>query len=426
MSEAKPNRLLANKGFWALSVTQFFGAANDYLLKTLLVFSVASQGVWDGLLGKGGQVYPNYSLVLPFLLFCAIAGQLADRHSKRTVTMRVKQAEIGLALLALAGFWLGSVWVCLGAMLMLGIQSAFFSPAKYGLIPELVKPEQLSRANGIINLLTNLAAIVATVVGGYLYTSYVADGEGSPEGRLWLPGVVMLVVAGLGLLAAMRIPKLKAGNPNGPMKWNPFSPLYSTLKEMKTGGTPIFTVVCLWSTFYLIAYSVMLILPDYTSVLNIDQVKVGTHLLGPLGISIGVGSALAGWISGDGIKPRFVAIGAVGLTVSFFLLGNAPPKLEWVTAGIVSVGIFAGFYIVPLQALMQKLSPDESRGRILGAAAAVSAVFELIGIAVFQVCRQVFDLPSQRIFIVVGVIALVATLIFYWKVRAQINRPEWR
>ena len=183
MTEAAQQRPLANKGFLALSITQFFGAANDYLLKTMLVFAVASEGVWDGMLGNGGQVYPNYSLVLPFFLFCVIAGQMADRHSKRTVAVRVKQAEIGFALLALAGFWLGNVWVCLAAMLMLGIQSAFFSPAKYGLIPELVAPQQLSRANGIINLLTNLAAIVATVVGGFLYIAYVGGGDCSPWRR---------------------------------------------------------------------------------------------------------------------------------------------------------------------------------------------------------------------------------------------------
>ena len=311
-------------------------------------------------------------------------------------------------------------------MLMLGIQSAFFSPAKYGLIPELVAPQQLSRANGIINLLTNLAAIVATVVGGFLYIAYVGGGEGKPVGHLWLPGVVMLGEAVFGLVTALRIPKLKAGNPNGPMKYDPVSPLFSTLKEMRDSGTPIFIVVCLWSTFYLIAYAVMLILPDYTTVLNIDQAKVGTHLLGPLGISIGVGSAVAGWISGDRIQPRLVPVGAIGITIAFFLLGYAPARLELVTGGIVLVGLFAGFYIVPLQALLQKLSPDASRGRILGAAAALTAVFEVIGIGVFQVCKQAFGMPSQRIFIVVGSISLIATLIFYWKVRGQINRSEWR
>ena len=427
MSEDKSQRPLANKGFLALSVTQFFGAANDYLLKTMIVSAVAAGGIWETWAGGGGEVYPNYSLVVPFIIFCVIAGQVADRNSKRTVAIRVKQAEVCLALVAFVGFWFGSVWICLIAMMMLGIQSAFFNPAKYGLIPELVQTEQLSRANGAINLLTNLAAIVATVIGGkILYMKYVGDGKTEPNGMLWLPGAAMLLVAILGLITSYRIPKLPAANPDGPMRYDPFIPLYNTLKEMKNGGTPILTVVCLWSSFYLIAYTVMLILPNYTKVLNINPGQVAVYLLGPLGISIGLGSVLAGWISGDRIQPRLIPVGAIGLTIAFFLMGFAPPKLMLVTGGIVIIGLFAGFYIVPLQALIQKLAPDQSRGRILGAAGVLVAIFEVVGIGVYQVSREVFDIPPQRIFVVAGSIGLIATLIFYWKVRAKINRPEWR
>ena len=310
---------------------------------------------------------------------------------------------------------------------MLGVQSAFFNPAKYGLIPELVRAKQLSRANGVINLLTNLAAIVATVVGGkILYMNYVGGGKTQPEGILWLPGAAMLLVAVLGLLAAYRIPKLPAANPEGPMRYDPFFPLFKTLREIKDGGTPILTVICLWSTFYLIAYTVLLILPNYTTVLKIDPGQVAVYLLGPLGISIGLGSALAGWISGDRIQPRLIPIGAIGLTTSFFLLGFAPANWKLVTGGIVTVGLFAGFYVIPLQALIQKLSPDKSRGRILGAAGVLVALFEVVGIGVFHVSRKTFNIPPQKMFIVVGVIALIATLIFYWRVRAKINRPEWQ
>ena len=427
MSETESQRPLANKGFLSLVFTQFFGAGNDYLLKTVLTYGLAAAGIWKSALGEGGHVYPAYCLVVPFFLFCVIAGQVADRYSKREVAIWVKKAEVGFALLALIGFWLGNFWFCLMAMMLLGVQSAFFNPVKYGLIPELVETEQLSRANGLINMLTNLAAIFASVIGGILYVAYRGDNKDatSPEGILWLPGAVMVLVALLGLVAVYQMPKLKAANPKGKVRLDPFTPFFSTLGEMKRSGTPLLIIAILWSVFYLIAYTVMLILPDYTNVLNIDEDKLGYYLLGPLGISIGIGCAFAGWVSGDRIQPRFVPIGAIGLTVCFFLLGTAPAEVWIVTAYTVLAGLFAGIYIVPLQALLQKLAPKETRGRIIGTAGALSAVFEVVGIGIFQASKQMFNMDSQQVFLILSGVGLLATLVFYWKVRSQISRPEW-
>ena len=236
----------------------------------------------------------------------------------------------------------------------------------------------------------------------------------------------MLFVAVLGLVAVHQMPKLKAANPEGKIRFDPFTPFFSTLREMKRSGTPILMIAILWSIFYLIAYTVMLILPDYTEVLNIEEDKLGYYLLGPLGLSIGMGCALAGWISGNRIQPRFVPAGAIGLTICFFLLGTAPATLWLVITYTVLAGLFTGFYIVPLQALLQKLAPEESRGRIIGTAGALSAVFEVVGIGIFQFSKQMFGMDSQDVFLILAVVGLMATLVFYWKVRSQINRPEWR
>ena len=220
MSETKSQSPLAYIGFLSLVFTQFFGVANDNLLKQVLTFGLAAAGIWKGTLGEGGQSYVAAALVLPFLLFGAIAGQLADRYSKQLVTVRVKQAEFIIVLAAFVGFYFNNVWLSLLAMFLLGTQSAFFGPAKYGVIPELVGESKISMANAVINMLTNMGAIFAVIVGGTLYETYRGpEGVTEPQGMLWLPGLAMLVVAVLGLFASLQMPKLEPSAKNLEVKW---------------------------------------------------------------------------------------------------------------------------------------------------------------------------------------------------------------
>ncbi len=325
MSEEKSQRPLASKGFVSLVVTQFFGVINDNLLKQVLSFGLAAAGIWSGILGEGGQSWVAMALVLPFLLFGAIAGQLADCYSKQLVTVRVKQAEFLIVLVAFAGFYFNNVWLSLFAMFLLGTQSAFFGPAKYGVIPELVDDTKISMANAAIIMLTNVAAILAVVVGGALYEAYRGTAaEGVPDGLLWLPGLALLVFAILGLIAAKQMPPLEASAPEMKVKWEFFAPYLRTIKKMLSGETPIFVVCMLKAAFYFLAYSVLLILADYTIVLGLSEKKVSVYLFGTIGVSIAVGSVLAGFLSRGGIQARLILVGGIGFGVAGLLLAWAP------------------------------------------------------------------------------------------------------
>ncbi len=325
MSEEESQRPLASKGFVSLVVTQFFGVINDNLLKQVLSFGLAAAGIWSGMLGEGGQSWVAMALVLPFLLFGAIAGQLADCYSKQLVTVRVKQAEFLIVLVAFAGFYFNSVWLSLFAMFLLGTQSAFFGPAKYGVIPELVDDTKISMANAAIIMLTNVAAILAVVVGGALYEAYRGTAaEGVPDGLLWLPGLALLVFAILGLIAAKQMPPLEASAPEMKVKWEFFAPYLRTIKKMLSGETPIFVVCMLKAAFYFLAYSVLLILADYTIVLGLPEKKVSVYLFGTIGVSIAVGSVLAGFLSRGGIQARLILAGGIGVAVAGLLLAWAP------------------------------------------------------------------------------------------------------
>ena len=181
------------------------GAANDNILKMLLSFAVVSGGIWGGNLGKGGQGLVALCLFVPFILFSGWAGPLADRFSKRTVAVWMKAVELPLALAAGVGFITNNLWLTLTAMVLLATQSTFFSPAKYGMIPEIVRKDRISRANGILNMTTNIAVITGMLVAGFVSDGLVASHSGW---SLWLPGIALSSVAVIGLISIFFLPML--------------------------------------------------------------------------------------------------------------------------------------------------------------------------------------------------------------------------
>ncbi len=401
-------RPLLNRGFVSLALTQFCGAANDHILKQVLTLAVAAGGVWDGRLGEGGQSYAVYFLALPFLLFSGFAGQLADGYSKARMAFWVKVLEVGIGVVVFAGFWLQNVALCLVAMFLLGSHSAFYGPAKYGMIPELVQGGELSRANGLINMLTNLAVLAGTVVAAIVYEHYA--GEGGVPRLLWLPGAAVMGVALAGLAAVRMLPALPAQSPGLRLRWDVVTPYVVALREMSR--TPVLRVVVGWSLFYLIASMVLLILSDYRDVLGVSSARAAL-LMAVLGISIAVGSVVAGWISGHQIRPGLVPVGTVALTVIFVLLARAPRDFGVVAGYLAAMGLFCGFYVIPLQALLQRLSPADARGRFMGTANAISFATTILGAALFQAAK-LQGVASQQIFYIAALFAAAGTAFYYF------------
>ncbi|CAN5155160.1 hypothetical protein BH23VER1_BH23VER1_22600 [soil metagenome] len=416
---------LLNRGFVGLLITQFLGAANDNILKGVLSFGVAVGGIWAGQLPAGGQAVVGLCFTVPFILFSGVGGQIADRVSKQRVTLVVKAAEVGIAAVGLFGFLAGNLWVGLLAMLLLAIQSAFFGPAKYGMIPELVGHARLSQANGAINMLTNIAVIAGTFLAGKLYDLYHPAAAGTPDlvPDLTAPGLALLVVAALGLASALLIPRLRPMAPHLKIDWNLFRPYVGSVRDMAKSS--LIVVALAWAFFYLVGFMSLLVLPDYRHLLDISATRA-SYLLGVLAIAIGLGSVSAGLISGRHIEPRLIPVGAVGMTTFFFLLGSVPPTYGSVATLLAGAGIFAGLYIVPLQALLQHLSPDHERGRFLGTANALSFVASTLGSLVFWVARSPLDIPSNRVFLICGTLSVLGTGVLLWFMRRLIADPSVR
>ena len=422
---------LVKRGFVSLICTQFFGAVNDNLLKGVLTFMVID-GVWSGRLGAGGQGLVALCFTLPFILLSGYAGQFADRNSKRYVSVLIKLIEIPIAATALIGFWMGNLWITLAALLGVSCQSAFFGPAKYGMIPELVEDRDLSRANGTINMMTNIAVILGTLLSGEIAVRYrppAAMSGSAVQGVPWLPGAVMLVIAAAGLVAVSFLVRLEPGDKNLKYNRNPFATYISAIREMSK--SPLLMVMLAWGYFYLLAGLALLIIPEYTVVLkqfNVDHSDVAV-LLGVLGVAIGLGSVMAGLISGHRIEPRLIPIGALGITVFFLLLGIITPTLpvtdpstmqialSMFSVFIFGAGVFAGLYIIPLQAMLQKYSPDAERGRFLGTANGVSFMFLAIGSLLYWIIRPLFGDAPQRIFLISAVLMFGGAMFFLIKLR---------
>ena len=405
-----------SRGFLALNVTQFCGAANDNILKQVVVFGVAGGGIWADQLGAGAQAIGSLCLAVPFVLFSGFAGQFSDRYSKRDVCVAVKVWEVAIALLALSGLWMVNLWLVLGSLILIATQSAFFGPAKYGILPEILDERLLSRANGTINMFTYIAVILGCAIGGPLYDAYAPDPARFPDAEplLWLPGLVVLIVGIAGTAASFGISPLTAQNPTLRIRMQLFGPYVETWREISR--TPLAQVLAAWSYFYFVVGGVaMLILPDYKALLQISATQTAA-LMAILGISIGVGDFTAGRVSGHAVRPGLIPIGAIGTTVMYFVLGVIPLDFTLVATCLAVTGFLAGFYMVPLQTMTQTLSTEEQRGRVLGLWSCLSFVAIILGNVLFLVVKRT-GVESHRVFLLCGGLGLICLGLYYWKWR---------
>jgi MFS family permease len=408
-------RPLWNSGFVSLLATQFFEAASDNVLKSLLTYAVAVGGPWDGRLGAGGQGWVGFAFTAPFVVLSAFGGRMADRLSKSKTTVGLKWASVVVAILTIVSFHADSAALAIATLVAFAIVSSFFGPVKYGMIPELVDRTQIGRANGIVNMATNLAVITGMIVGAAVAQRFRLAHQGSDPFGFWLPGLAMLGFVAAGLLTAMTLPRLAPQKPDLPLDPNPFSTYWQALRSMSKG--PLLIVALAWTFFYFLAATVLLIIPDYVTILQITETQ-SSLLSASMAVAIGVGCIAAASISGDRQRPGLVPIGAAGLTVAFALLGLGP-RNPWVVAALLSLmGLVAGFYIIPLQSMLQALSPDSERGRFLGTANAMSFVMGGVGSLLFVGIKNV-GLASDRAFLVLAVLTAIVGGLLAWWLRAR-------
>ncbi len=375
-------------GFWSLIATQFQGAFNDNALKFLVIYLIVAMnfpaGRRDLLVLVVGALF-----AIPFLLFSMTGGFFADRYSKRIVTIGTKYFEIGVMLFATAALALRNLPMECASVFLISTQGALFGPSKYGLLPELLPERKLSWGNGVIELGTFLAAISATVAAGYLATIF--------RGRQYFSGLVLLGFTMIGLSASFGISRVPAANPGATFRPNPLGDLRRQIRIMR--GDRILTWAVIGNTYlwYLAALLQFVIVIYGHDVLRVSETQI-SYLQAAVAIGIGFGSLAAGYFSGGKIEYGLMPLGALGMMTFSLMVSRAGLTIWHVRAGLSMLGFFAGFYAVPLGALIQFRPRPETKGGIIAASNLLSFVGVVAAAIAYYALAEGLHLGPRQIF----------------------------
>jgi len=355
MSQRSFGNLLRQRGFQAFLWTQFLGALNDNVYKIIVsmraVHVAATTGSGSEYISLAGAVF-----VIPFLLFSGYSGHLADSISKRTVLISVKVFEIVAMLLGLAAFFSTRIELMLGVLFLMALHSTVFSPAKYGIVPEMLADEDLSRANALLEMSTFVAIVLGTSVGSLLFVTWKL--------QPWNMGFVMVAVAVTGLATSLRIARVRPAGNTSRFLWNPFSEVITGTKHLLADRPLWLTVLAISYFWFLGALFQMDLLLFGSEVLHAGDVRIGL-LVTCLAVGIGVGSMLAGRLSGNKVELGLVPLGSILMAVFSVLLYSARGSYNWSAAMLGLLGASSGLFIVPLNAYLQQRSEAREKGRLI-------------------------------------------------------------
>jgi len=383
------------KGFNALLFTQFLGAFNDNAFKLVIAFIAVDQFGGTLFLSLSGAIF-----ILPFLLFSTYAGFLADRFSKRRIIIGAKVAELMIMSGGLFALMTGNMWAMLSVLFFMGMQSAFFSPSKYGILPEILPDDKLSEGNGLIQMWTNAAIILGMAAGGYL--THLA--QPTP----YRAGYVFILISFIGIASSLLVTKVKPSGSTRSMRWNFAGELFSNFKWIHKEQAIFLSILGLAYFGFLGGLFQLNILLYAKKLMGASEVAT-SGLLTALMLGIGVGSLTAGKISDQKIEFGLVPLGALGLSVGSIALGVCAHDYWRVVAWLFALGISAGFYIVPLNAFIQHGSPVQKRGQVLATNNFISFLAILAGCGTVYVLSDLLHLNAAQIFLTAGCLTVLGT-----------------
>lgn len=399
-----------------MAATQFLGAFNDNVFKQLILL-LATPTAIELQQGSSEELQSEAQFVFAasFLIFSGYAGYLSDKFSKRPIVILSKVAEIAVMLLGMLGFLFYSQIGIVGMfaiLFLMGTQSAFFGPSKYGILPEMLRPADLPRANGIFLMLTFLAIIFGIAFAGGLKELF--------EDRLWVASLACVAIAIVGTLTSFAVRRIPPAQPSLKYSWSVWMLSKDTLSLLRRDHQ-LRGAIAVVAVFWLVGGMVL----QSVNALGKTQLALSEFKTSLLAASIGVGTAigcmLGGYLSRNRINSRVVMIGAAGtvlMLITMCLPGNDHGHLLGFAGSIpvlIALGAFSGMFIVPVQVMLQSRPPREEKGRMIATMNQISWIGVILGAVIYKLCILALDHTGGSRSLIFGVTALLMlpVVLFY-------------
>ncbi|NLS13864.1 MFS transporter [Vibrio sp. SM6] len=406
--------LLRQQKFLPYFVTQFFGAFNDNIFKNVLLIFVAFSA--HDALPFSSDLFINLAaglFILPFFLFSATAGVLADKCEKSALIRKVKLAEIAIMILAAIGFVTQHYLLLLLLLFLMGTQSAFFGPVKYALLPQALKQQELVPGNALVEMGTFLAILLGTIGAGFIASAPNAH---------WLAAAAVVVFALLGYLASRSIPLAPASNPTLKLRWQPIRQTRATLAIARQDRI-IFQCIMAISWFWFLGATYLTQFPNFTKQFLGGGESAVAFLLALFSIGIAVGSLACDRLSNHRIEIGIVPLGALGLTLFGALAATSVPDFPIVVSSLsdfiaqralwplfgalLAIGISGGLFIVPLYALLQQRAQPKQRAQVIAALNIYNALFMVASALLGMVMLVLFERSIVELFLLIAILNLI-------------------
>ncbi len=427
-------QLFKRRRFNAMFFTQFLGAFNDNIFKQALIlvltYTAASQiGVEVSILNNLAAML----FILPYFLFSALAGQIADKFEKSKLTRFVKLLELVIMSVAAVGFVFEWYVLLFVALFLMGTHSTFFGPIKYAYLPQAMREDELVGANGLFQMGTSLAILLGMIIAGVLTQL--------SQSLYWISATV-LAVALLGYMAARFIPNMPAMQPNLTINWNIFTTSMATVRYLYSLPF-LFFVILGNSWFWFYGATFLTQTPEFSKVILQGDESVVIFLLTLFSVGVSIGSLLCKSLTKNQVSLRLLPFGIAGLSIFAIDLYFSLSGLNLVSTSTTLLGIsnlfgiagtwrvfvdlfFLGFsgglYIVPLYASMQAYAPKSHRARIVGANNIFNAIFMVTSALFAIVVLNALNLSLPQLFLVTGILNIIFGLFLYNKLNKHIKQ----